>query len=183
MCCAWGVIQPPSPPRPWVNHQTTPTPTFVAVHTPRGGTRRVRQAHVVLGKDAEVVLSPGLNVDGGVRVAEEAVRYVLPHPGAGLVLRHHVVQPVVQLLVRGGGPGEDNFALDGLLDRHRPRALGLVWTRRIMREISSALFIRSGGYEGLVWTVSLLTAVSAHRSVFSSVFYGCVWAWWVACHL
>lgn len=123
---------------PIVNHRTPQTPTSVAVQAPRGWIGRVRQAHIVLGKDTEMVLSPGDNVVDCVCVAKEAVCYVLPHPGAGLVLRHDVVQAVVQLLVRGRGPGENHFALDRLLDLYRPGALGLVW-EHISREILSGV--------------------------------------------
>lgn len=85
-----------------------------------------------------MVLSPGDNVVGCVCVAEEAVRYVLPYPGARLVHRHHVIQAVVQLLVRGRGPGENNFAVDCLFDLYWPGALGLVW-KHILREAVSLI--------------------------------------------
>ena len=126
--------------------------TFLLLGHPRRGLDGRGQTHVVLGVDAEVVLRAGHDVDGGELVVEQALRHRLPGALDGVPLGDHVVQPVVQLLVRGRAPGEEHPALDGLLDGHRPRALGLVWVRRIMREISSAFLIDSfiPGREGRV---------------------------------
>lgn len=99
-----------------------------------------------------MVLSPGENVVGCVCVAEESVRYVLPNPGVRLVLRHHVMQVVVQLLIRGRGPGENNFAVDCLFDLHWPGALGLIWKRILRGILSSVLNINDRILGVEVWS-------------------------------
>lgn len=51
-----------------------------------------------------MVLCARVNVDGCVCVREEAVCYCFPHSDVGVMLRNHIVQPVVKLLVWGGSP-------------------------------------------------------------------------------
>lgn len=74
-----------------------------------------------------MVLNPRLDVVGRVRVGEEAVCYRFPHSGVGVVLGHHVVKPVVKLLVWRGSPRYCHFALDRLLQLNWSWRLGLIW--------------------------------------------------------
>ena len=76
-----------------------------------------------------MVLRAGHDVDGGELVVEQALRHRLPGALDGVPLGDHVVQPVVPLLVRGGGPGHGHGAGDVLVQLHRARGLGLVWGR------------------------------------------------------
>lgn len=100
--------------------------TFVAVDTPSGWLRRIWEAHIILGVDPEMILSPRQDVVGYVRVSEETVCHSLPHSGVGVTLRHHVVQPIVELLVWRGSPWYDHFSLTCLLQLHWPRSFGFI---------------------------------------------------------
>lgn len=87
--------------------------TFHEIDTPCGWIRRIRQTHIILGIDTEMVLSPRVYVcsEG---VAEEAISNGAPNTGVGLMFSHQVVQAVIHLLVRRGCPGDDYFSVDKL---------------------------------------------------------------------
>lgn len=93
---------------------------------PCGRLRRGRHAHVVLGIDPEVVFTPLHDIAGGELVIEEPVRNYVPGPFGGVALGHHVVQPVVPLLVRGGLPDHSHCARHILLQLDRARWLWLI---------------------------------------------------------
>lgn len=101
--------------------------TSVAVDAPCWWLGRIWQAHIILGIDPEMVLDAGEDVVGVVRVSAEAVCHCLPHSGVGVTLRHHVVKPVVQLLVWRGSPCYQHSPLDCLLQLNWPRRLGFIY--------------------------------------------------------
>lgn len=101
-------------------------PTFLFLLSPSGWLRGCRQAHVILGIDAEVIFPPLHDIADCELVIEEPVSYYAPGALGGVQLGYYVVEAVVTLLIWRWLPDHCHCARYVLLQLHWARRLWVV---------------------------------------------------------